>query len=123
MLLSPDLIDGTPVENSLNTDSYDVIIVGGGSAGVGAAIGARQAAPNARILVIESQSCLGGAATHRNVLSYCGLYTLEEKPKQAVGAIWDDLKRRLLEVNATPERPVRHRGVFQVSQAYLLDSK
>lgn len=95
-------------------DVYDIIIVGGGTAGVGAAIGARQAAPKARILMIESQSCLGGAATHRNVLSFCGLYTLEEKPKKAIGAIWDELKQKLLDVNATTERPVRHRGIFQV---------
>jgi hypothetical protein len=100
--------------DEFETNTFDVIIVGGGAAGVGAAIGARQSAPNARILIIESQACLGGAATHRGVTSYCGLFTLDDKPRKAVGAIWEDLKRRLLEVNGTTERPVRHRGIFQV---------
>lgn len=51
---------------------YDVIVVGGGAAGVGAAVGAAQT--GARTLLIERGSCLGGAATLRNVTTYCGLY-------------------------------------------------
>jgi cation diffusion facilitator CzcD-associated flavoprotein CzcO len=104
----------TAVPDVFELDTFDVIIVGGGAAGIGAAIGARQSAPDARILIIESQACLGGAATHRGVVSYCGLFTLNEKPRKAVGAVWEDLKRRLLEVNGTTEKPVRHRGIFQV---------
>jgi glycine/D-amino acid oxidase-like deaminating enzyme len=98
------------------TESFDVIIVGGGAAGVAAAIGARQAAPKARIIVLESEACLGGAMTHRGVAAYCGLYTIEDKPRQAVGAIWTDLRQRLLEVKGTTENVVRHRGVFQVNK-------
>jgi succinate dehydrogenase/fumarate reductase flavoprotein subunit len=96
---------------------YDVIIVGGGAAGVGAAVGARQADPTSKILIIESEACLGGAATHRGVLSYCGLFTCTQDSKRAVGRIWDDLRARLLELGATDPDPVRHRGVFQVSLA------
>jgi len=98
-----------------NQGNYDVIIVGGGAAGIAAAIGARQAAPEARLVLIESQGYLGGAATHRGVVSYCGLFTVDENPRQAVGGIWDILKNRLLRIKGTSERPVRHRGVFQVN--------
>jgi flavin-dependent dehydrogenase len=110
------------VADGLELNTFDVIIVGGGAAGIGAAIGARQAAPGARILVIESQSSLGGAATHRGVVSYCGLFTVEDKPRRAVGAVWEELKRRLLEVGRTTERPVRHRGKFQVKLFHCRDS-
>lgn len=95
-------------------DQYDVIVVGGGAAGIGAAIGARQAYKQGRILLLESESCLGGAATHRGVVSYCGLYTCEDNPRQAVGGVWDELKQMLVKVGATESRPQRHRGVFQV---------
>ncbi len=51
---------------------YDVIVVGGGSAGVAAAAGAAQA--GARTLLAEAQGYLGGAATHSIVLAWCGFY-------------------------------------------------
>ncbi|KAL5316249.1 hypothetical protein ACEPPN_015294 [Leptodophora sp. 'Broadleaf-Isolate-01'] len=110
-------IGDLPFADQLDLDtveSADVVIVGGGAAGVAAAVGARQAAPNARIIILESEACLGGAMTHRGVAAYCGLYTIEDKPRQAIGSIWNDLKRRLLKVQGTTEDIVRHRGVFQM---------
>jgi hypothetical protein len=100
-------------QNGFNSDRFDVITVGGGAAEIGAAIGARQSAPDARILIVESQGCLGGAATHRGVVSYCGLFTIDTTPRKAAGAVWEDLSIRLTEVGATRE-PLRHRGIFQV---------
>ena len=100
---------------TVEIEEYDVIIVGGGSAGIGAAFGARQAAPEARILLIEAEGCLGGAATHRGVVSYCGLFTIEKHPRHAVGGVWEEIRDRLLHMAATTEKPVRHRGIFQVS--------
>lgn len=61
---------------------YDVIVVGGGSAGVAAAVGAAEA--GRRTLLVEHGPCLGGAATLRNVVTYCGLYTRTDPPRQVV---------------------------------------
>ena len=103
-----------PADAATCSNEHDVIVVGGGAAGIAAAIGARQADTMARILVVESESCLGGAATHRGVVSYCGLFTLEQRPRIAVGGVWNDIQRRLLAVGGTTKRPSRHRGIFQV---------
>lgn len=43
--------------------SYDVLVVGGGAAGIGAAVGA--AASGARVGLIEAAGGLGGAGTMR----------------------------------------------------------
>lgn len=95
----------------VEAERYDVAVVGGGSAGVAAAVAARRC--GARTLLLERAGCLGGAATLRNVLTYCGLYTLGETPRRAVAGIAEEVLAGLRRLDAVTG-PQRHRGVFVV---------
>lgn len=92
-------------------ENYDVIVAGGGSAGVAAAIASARC--GARTLLLERAQCLGGASTLRGVVTYCGLYTLGATPQRVVGGIGAEVVDALRARGAiTP--PLRHRGVFAV---------
>ncbi len=64
------------------TESYDVCVVGGGSAGIAAAVAAARL--GARTLLVERHGMLGGMATTALVHSICGLYQLpfQNEPTQ-----------------------------------------
>lgn len=67
------------------SEHYDAVVIGGGAAGVAAALGASR--NGARTLIVERYGFLGGEAANANVLSYCGFYTAGETPELVVGGV------------------------------------
>lgn len=59
---------------------FDVVVVGGGSAGIAAAFAAEE--HGAKVLLIDRNGVLGGQATGAFVHSICGLYLLREDESQ-----------------------------------------
>lgn len=94
---------GQPTE-ARDAAGYDVAVLGGGLAGVAAACGA--AAAGARTVLIERGASLGGAATLRNVLGYCGLWTCELRPRQAVTGIADLVLAELRRIGGVSDMTV-----------------
>ncbi|QRM33172.1 FAD-dependent oxidoreductase [Microvirga sp. VF16] len=83
---------------------YDVVVLGAGSAGVAAAVGAAQA--GARTLIVERYGFAGGAATASSVLAYCGLFANRANAELVVGGVASDvlLQMRRLGVSTDPTR-------------------
>lgn len=95
----------------------DVLVVGGGSAGLAAAVAAARS--GARTLLVEWHGTLGGMATAALVHSVCGLYLLRDEPGavpanpglatevadrlQACGGAWGPV--RMGRVDVLPHRP------------------
>jgi hypothetical protein len=74
-------------------------------------------------VLVESAPFLGGAATLKNVLTYCGLFTNYQK-KQAVFGVADQVLRCLRAMGAVSE-PIQFHGVAVLiepeSEKYVLD--
>lgn len=74
---------------------FDVVVVGAGSAGIAAGIGA--AASGARVCLVERHGFLGGAATASSVLTYCGFF--DANGEQVVRGVGQELINRLAREN------------------------
>ncbi len=64
---------------------YDIVVVGGGTAGVAAAVGAAKA--GAKTLLVERNAYLGGEAANSGVNCFCGFYTCGSDPVRVVKGI------------------------------------
>ena len=71
----------------------DVAVVGGGAAGIAAAIGASRA--GARTVLIERNPYFGGQATNSQVTAYCGFFTRGENYDQVVQGIGGEVLKKL----------------------------
>ncbi len=80
---------------------YDVVVIGGGAAGVAAAIGASEC--NVKTLLIERNPYLGGEATHSNVTSFCGYFTRGENPDQVVFGVGERVLQKLRDMNESTD--------------------
>ncbi|HWD68622.1 MAG TPA: FAD-dependent oxidoreductase [Solirubrobacteraceae bacterium] len=78
-------------EPDATAERYDVVVIGGGSGGIAAAIGAATA--GAAVHLIERYPFLGGAAIASSVLSYCGFF--DQRRELVVGGVGGDLLARL----------------------------
>ncbi|GAA5115651.1 FAD-dependent oxidoreductase [Pseudonocardia adelaidensis] len=74
-----------------NGEHFDVVVVGGGAAGVAAAVGARRAGASVRL--VERYPFLGGAATNSSVLTFCGFF--DQHREQVVAGVGDEVLQRL----------------------------
>lgn len=90
----------------------DVCVVGGGAAGVSAAISAKNA--GAKVLLLERNPYFGGQATHSNVTAYCGFYTRGENFDQVVKGFGQTVLERLRKYG-DPAVPYRSPATGNVS--------
>ena len=80
----------------------DVLVVGGGCAGIAAAVAAARS--GAKTVLVEKYGFLGGLATTALVGAFCGLYTTGPEKIQIVHGIADDLIARLHKIGGTEEK-------------------
>ncbi|MGU3575147.1 FAD-dependent oxidoreductase [Brucellaceae bacterium C25G] len=80
---------------------YDVVVAGGGAAGMSAAVGAARL--GAKVLLVERYGFLGGAAVNSLVLAYCGFFLKGAEQVFAVRGTGGDLLDTLHDIGQNVE--------------------
>ena len=96
---------------------FEVVVVGGGPAGIAAAVAAGRAGRST--LLIERYGFLGGAGTAAGLSTFCGLHAnVHGEHKRVIRGICDDVLERLQRMNALR---VPHLSVQKRIQAQAYD--
>ena len=83
-----------PARQTLIRGEYDVIVLGGGPAGIAAAVAAARA--GRKTLLVERYGFLGGMGTAAGVTNFCGLHAnVHGDIRQVVHGVADDLLQRI----------------------------
>lgn len=90
----------------MTQETCDVVVLGGGPGGIGAAVGAARA--GARTLLIERHPALGGMNTSGLVNNFCPAHW--DGYRLIIGGVFGQLRRRLIEARAiyAEQRPGEH---------------
>ncbi len=99
------------------TAECDVLVVGGGAAGIAAAIASARS--GARTVLLERYGFLGGMATTALVGAFCGLYTTGEQKEQVVRGILQEFLERLRRLGGLSDK--RNSGVDPRIAAHSYD--
>jgi len=95
--MTPDRGDSTVLEPARRTrivGEYDIVVLGGGPAGLAAATSA--ARNGAHVLLIERYGFLGGMGTAAGVTNFCGLHAnVFGEIRQVVHGVADELLDRM----------------------------
>jgi hypothetical protein len=84
----------------------DVVVIGGGAAGVAAAVGARRC--GATVRMVERYPYLGGAATNSSVLTFCGFF--DQRREQVVAGVGAEVLERLRALDVYQEHTMAWTG-------------
>lgn len=85
---------------------FDVVVVGGGAAGLAAAVGAAQS--GASVCLVEQYGFLGGAAINSSVLTHCGFF--DQTRTQVVKGVGQQVLDRLAERSLYQTQTLRETG-------------